>query len=248
MNIGIIGVGLIGKTLALKLSGRGHNVTVANSSGPENIAKDVLANGAKAANIQQAIDNKDVIIISIPLSRIPSITSMFSGVSEATTIIDTSNYYPARDGNIDSIERGQVESLWVKEQLGHPFAKAWNAIGAYSFAKNGKPSGTPQRIAIPLSADRDIDREVAIKLIDETGFDAFDAGSLSDSWRQQPGSPVYCTDLTQKEIESLIDTAEKERLPKRRDLAIQAITERLGGISKDLDPEYLLRINRALYI
>ncbi|MDX4973885.1 NAD(P)-binding domain-containing protein [Sphingobacterium siyangense] len=248
MNIGIIGVGLIGKTLALKLSEGGHNVDVANSSGPENIAKDILANGAQAVSIQQAIDNKDVIIISIPLSRIPAIAPLFSAVSEATTIIDTSNYYPARDGSIDSIESGQVESLWVKQQLGRPFAKAWNAIGAHSFAVNGKPSGAPQRIAIPISADRDIDRQVAIKLIDETGFDAFDAGALSDSWRQQPGSPVYCTDLTQKEIASLMDTAEKERLPKRRDLAILAITERLGGISKDLDPAYLLRINRALYI
>jgi len=248
MKIGIIGVGLIGKTLALKLSERGHNVTVANSSGPENIAKDVLANGATAATIQEAVDNKDVIIISIPFSRIPDIASVISGVPDTTTIIDTSNYYPARDGNIDSIEGGQVESLWVKEQLGRPFAKAWNAIGAYSFATQGKPSGAPERIAVPLSADRETDREIAIRLVDETGFDAFDAGSLSDSWRQQPGSPVYCTDLTQKEIESLIDTAEKEHLPKRRDLAILAITERYGGISTDMDPEYLIRLNRALFI
>ncbi|RKO72116.1 hypothetical protein D7322_08465 [Sphingobacterium puteale] len=92
------------------------------------------------------------------------------------------------------------------------------------------------------------DRSTYLFMNEFATFDAFDAGVLSNSWRQQPGSPVYCTDLTQKEIRSLIDTAKKERLPKRRDLAILAITERLGGISKDLDPEYLLRINRALYI
>lgn len=92
------------------------------------------------------------------------------------------------------------------------------------------------------------DRSTYLFMNEFATFDAFDAGVLSNSWRQQPGSPVYCTDLTQKEIRSLIDTAKKERLPKRRDLAILAITERLGGISKDLNPEYLLRINRALYI
>lgn len=92
------------------------------------------------------------------------------------------------------------------------------------------------------------DRSTYLFMNEFATFDAFDAGALSNSWRQQPGSPVYCTDLTQNEIRSLIDTAKKERLPKRRDLAILAITERLGGISKDLDPEYLLRINRALYI
>jgi len=85
-------------------------------------------------------------------------------------------------------------------------------------------------------------------LIDETGFDAFYTGSLANSWRQQPGAPVYCTDLTKKEIQSVIDSAEKARLPKRRDLAIAAITERMGGTSSISDPEYLIRVNRALYL
>ena len=248
MKIGIIGVGQIGKTLALKLAQAGHDVVVANSSGPENIDPAVLATGAVAVTSQQAVQGKEVIILSIPLNRIPEVAPLFTAVSKETVVIDTSNYYPARDSKIDSIEVGQVESLWVLQQLGRPFAKAWNAIGAYSFATKGEPTGKPDRIAIPVSADRDMDRELTIKLIDETGFDAFDTGSLANSWRQQPGAPVYCTDLTKKEMQSLIDSAEKERLPKRRDLAIAAITERMGGTSSISDPEYLIRVNRALYL
>ena len=84
--------------------------------------------------------------------------------------------------------------------------------------------------------------------MDETGFDAFDAGSLADSWRQQPGSPVYCTDLSLHEIEELIDTAEKERLPKRRDLAVAAVAERADGEMSSVDNKFLVGLNRVLYI
>jgi len=87
-------------------------------------------------------------------------------------VIDTSNYYPARDNKIEDIEAGKVESVWVSEQLGRPIAKAWNAIGSDSLANKGEPAGSPNRIAIPVAADREHDREVAMRLVEETGLDA----------------------------------------------------------------------------
>src|SRR5687768_8562322 len=117
MKIGIVGTGHIGKTLALKLSEAGHTIEVANSRGPETIAADVLAFGATAVTAQQAVVDKDIIILSIPLFRIPEIAPLFATVADETVVIDTSNYYPGRDNTIDSIEAGQVESLWVQEQL-----------------------------------------------------------------------------------------------------------------------------------
>jgi predicted dinucleotide-binding enzyme len=213
MKIGIIGVGHIGKALALKLAQSGHDVVVANSTGPENIDPAVLATGAVAVMAQQAVQDKDVIILSVPLNRIPEIAPLFETVSQEATVIDTSNYYPARDNRIESLEAGQVESLWVVQQLGRPMAKAWNAIGSHSLAVNRKPYGSPNRIAIPIAADRAIDRDVTRKLINDTGFDAFYTGPLADSWRQQPGGPAYCTDLTSAEIQVVINTAEKDRLP-----------------------------------
>jgi predicted dinucleotide-binding enzyme len=249
MKIGIIGVGQIGKTLAQKLAKQGHTVEVANSKGPESIDNDVLISGAVAKTAQEAVKDKDVIILSIPLERIPDVASLLTDVSEDTVVIDTSNYIPARDSHIEALEAGQVESLWVQKQLGRPIAKAWNAILASSFANNGKSSGTENRIAIPIAADREIDRKITIQLVEETGFDVFDTGSLADSWRQQPGSPAYCTDLTLEELKQVIDAAEKDRLPKRRDLAVKVISERLGGISSaDIDWDFILRVNRTLYI
>ena len=248
MKIGIIGVGHIGKTLAIKLSAAGHAVNVANSRGPETISAEVLATGAKAVTIQQAVSEKDVIIISIPLNRIPDIAPLLAGVSDETVVIDTSNYYPERDNKIEAIEAGKVESIWVQEQLGRPVAKAWNSIGSDSFANKGKPAGSPDRIALSIAADREIDRKVTMELVEETGFDAFDAGSLTDSWRQQPGAPAYGTDLTLKELPGALAAADRARLPKRRDLAVAAFQERLGDATTNPDADFGVRISRALFM
>lgn len=248
MKIGIIGTGHIGKTLALKLSEAGHSVEVANSRGPESIGTDVLASGAKAVTSQRAVIDKDTIILSIPLNRISQVAPLFANVADETVVIDTSNYYPGRDNTIGSLEAGQVESIWVREQLGRPVAKAWNAIGSDSFAKKGKPAGSVNRIAIPIAADREADRRTAIALVDDTGFDAFDAGSLNDSWRQQPGAPAYGTDLTLQEMPAALAAAKKERLPRLRDLAVAAFQERLGDPKTNPDAEFGVRISRALFM
>ena len=248
MKIGILGVGHIGKTLARKLAEAGRDVKVANSRGPETIEADVLAFGARAVTTAEAVEGVDVVILSIPLNRLPSIAPLVANLPAETVVMDTSNYYPMRDGTIDAIEAGQVESLWVAEQLGRPVVKAWNSIGSDSFAKKGKPAGSPDRIALPVAADRETDREVGIALVEDTGFDAFDAGALAESWRQQPGAPAYCTDLTIEELPAALAAADRARLPKRRDLAVAAMQERVGDSTTNPDAEYGVRLSRALYM
>ncbi|MDB6174358.1 MAG: oxidoreductase [Chthoniobacteraceae bacterium] len=248
LSIGILGVGSIGKTLARKLAQAGHHVKVANSRGPETIEADTLEFGARAVEAAEAVKDVDVVILSIPFRRILDVAPLVATLPAETVIIDTGNYYPFRDTTIEPIEAGQVESVWVAEQLGRPIAKAWNSIVADSFARNGTTKGTPNRIALPVAADRETDRQVAMALVEVTGFDGFDAGLLADSWRQQPGSPSYCTDLTTEELPSALASAEAARLPKRRDLAIAAIQERAGDSATNLDAEYLVRLTRALFM
>ncbi|MEG4007235.1 NAD(P)-binding domain-containing protein [Microcoleus sp. Pol11C1] len=248
LKIGILGVGHIGKTLARKLAQAGHNVKVANSRGPETIGADVLEFGARAVTTAEAVEGVDVVILSIPLNRLVDVAPLIANLPAEAVVMDTSNYYPFRDNRIEAIDAGQVESLWVAEQLGRPVVKAWNSIGSGSFANKGKPAGSPERIALPVAADRDRDREVGLALVEATGFDAFDAGSLADSWRQQPGAPCYCTDLTAEELPGALARAERERLPKRRDLAVAATTERVGDGTTNPDAEYGVRLCRALFM
>lgn len=248
MKIGIIGTGHIGKTLVQRLSEAGHEVKVANSRGPETIEAEVLAFGGRAVTAAEAVEGVDVVILSVPLNRIPEMVPLIAKVPAETVIIDTSNYYPVRDNRIESIDAGQVESLWVVEQLGRPVVKAWNAIGSDSLARLQKPAGSPGRIAIPVAADDDEARKVAMALVEETGFDAFDAGPLAESWRQQPGAPCYCTDLTSEQMGPALASAEAARLPKRRDLGFAAVMERIEGNATNPDSDYLVRLNRALFM
>jgi 8-hydroxy-5-deazaflavin:NADPH oxidoreductase len=248
MKIGILGVGYIGKTLTQKLSASGHDVKVANSRGPETIEVDALSSGGRAVSAGDAVVDVEVVILSIPLNRIPEVAPLFTDVPAETTVVDTSNYYPARDGRIEAIEGGQVESLWVAQQLGRPVVKAWNAIGSDSFARKGKPAGSPDRIAIPVAADSETERSLGMALVEDTGFDAFDAGPLAESWRQQPGTPCYCTDLTRAEMPAALAAADAARSPKRRDLSSAAVQERLGDGLTNPDSDYLVRLHRALFM
>lgn len=246
MKIGILGTGNIGKTLVTRLSQAGHDVKVANSRGPDSIDPELLASGARAATTEDALVDVEVVILSIPLNRLSSIATLVSGLPEDTVVIDTSNYYPFRDEKIEAIEQGQVESLWVREQLGRRVVKAWNAIGSASLAKKAKPAGAADRIAIPVAADHDRDREVTMSLVNDTGLDAVDAGPLADSWRQQPGAPVYCTDLSRAEVGPALNAAERDRLPKRRDLGVAVMQERLGDGTTNPDEDWGVRLVRVI--
>jgi 8-hydroxy-5-deazaflavin:NADPH oxidoreductase len=248
MKIGILGAGHIGRTLARKLAAAGHDVTVANSRGPETIDAEALSTGARAVRMDEALRGVDVAILSIPLNKIPGVAALVADLPESTVVMDTSNYYPMRDERIDAIEKGQVESLWVSEQLGRPVVKAWNSIGSDSFARMGGASGTPERIALPVASDSDTDRKVGMALVKETGFDAYDAGALAESWRQQPGAPCYCTDLTLEQLPAALAAAERDRLPKRRDLSTTAIAERVGDGTTNPSAEYGVRLVRALFM
>jgi 8-hydroxy-5-deazaflavin:NADPH oxidoreductase len=99
--------------------------------------------------------------------------------------MDTSNYHPFRDGKIAALEAGQVESLWVVEQVGRPIVKAWNSL-----VNKGKPAGRAGRIALPVAADRERNREIGMRLVEDTGCDAVDAGTLAESWRHSPAHPL----------------------------------------------------------
>jgi predicted dinucleotide-binding enzyme len=246
MKIGIIGAGSIGSTIARRLSRRGHDVVVANSRGPETIAASALSTGARAVTAAEAAQGVDVLIVSVPMNRNKDIADLVRSAPADALIIDTSNYYPMRDGTMQAFVEGQPESIWLSELFGRPVAKAWNAILSQTFNDKATEPGDPHRVAIPVAADDDTHRSLAMSLVEETGFDAVDAGVLADSWRLQPGAPVYCTERTRHEMPDWLAAAEKDRVPQRRDLAMTSIGEYLrdGGT---LSRPFLVAINRACY-
>ena len=247
MQIGILGVGNIGATLTARLTAAGHDVRVANSRGPETIPAEVTDAGGRPVHADDVATDVEALVVSIPLSAIPGIRPVVDRLAPDAVLLDTSNYYLMRDGAITALDDGQVESLWVSEQLGRPVVKAWNSIIAASFATLDRPAGAPDRIALPVSADADDHRALGRLLVEQTGFDAYDAGPLADSWRQQPGAPAYCTDRTLAELPAALAAADPARSPKRRDLAMAVLGELMGDPSADRGPDLIVRVNRLLY-
>jgi predicted dinucleotide-binding enzyme len=147
---------------------------------------------------------------------------LFAGVGDDVVVIDTGNYYPARDGSIPPVEQGQPESAWVADQIGRPVIKAFNNIFFKSLLEKGTPRGTADRIAIPVAGDAAAAKAKVLQMIDELGFDAVDAGSLDDSWRQQPGTPCYTGDFTAPELKRALASAERSRVPEYRKAADDA--------------------------
>lgn len=242
MKIGILGVGFIGETLVRKLSAAGHAVRVANSRGPQTLQELAEETGATPVTTAEALKDVEAIILSIPLNKMPPLKELLAGVPADVPIIDTSNYYPMRDGHIAEIDEGQVESLWVAEQIGRPVTRAWNAVLAGTLRKNGKAKGEVGRTAIPVAGSDTKAKQIAMELVEATGFDAVDAGSIEESWRIQAGNQGYCTELTVEQLKHALTLADKEMAPKRRDACMQVILT----FGEKFNNDDLLRLNRAV--
>jgi predicted dinucleotide-binding enzyme len=218
MKIGIIGAGQIGGTLTRRLTALGHEVSVANSRGPETLADLAAETGATAVSVTEAARGGELVVVTIPQKNVPSLPAgLFGGTADGVVVVDTGNYYPQqRDGRIDAIEAGTTESRWVEQQLGRPVVKAFNSIFAQHLLELGRPVGTAGRIALPVAGDDDAAKAVALRLVDELGFDGVDGGGLDESWRQQPGTPVYCTDLDADGVRRALSEACRDRAPEWR--------------------------------
>jgi predicted dinucleotide-binding enzyme len=168
--------------------------------------------------VSEAVRRGKVVIVTIPQKNVPSLPAgLFAGLPDDVVVVDTGNYYPQqRDGRIAPMEAGMPESRWVAQQLGRPVVKAFNNIYARHLMERGQPRGSAGRIALPVAGDDAKAKAVVLDLVDQLGFDGVDAGGLDDSWRQQPGTPVYAADFDADGVWRALAEAKRERGPQWR--------------------------------
>lgn len=241
MKIGIIGAGNIGSTLARKLAKAGHSVLIANSRGPETLKRLADETGAKAVSAREAMQGVNVVILSIPFAKLPRLREFIARLPDDVVVADTSNYFPVRDGQIPAIDGGQVESLWVSEQIGHPVIKAWNNVLAVVLAGKGLPAGAEGRIALSVAGDDPAAKNAVMSLVEDTGFDAIDGGSLAESWRQQPITRAYCSELTADELRAALAAADRARAPQLR----EEMVKEFMALGDKITTEDIVRLHRA---
>jgi len=208
----------MGATLARHLATLGHQVAIANSRGPASLTAFADEIGAMPASVVDAARNGDIVILAIPTKAVRDLPrDLFARVPGRVVVIDLGNYHPElRDGRIDAIDRGMLDSEWVAQQLERPVIKAFNNIFARSLLEKGAPRGTKSRIALPVAGDAPEARSAVCRLVDDLGFDPVDGGLLADSWRQQPGTPAYCRDLDAAALRRALAGADRSRVAEYR--------------------------------
>ncbi len=218
MRIGVIGAGAMGRLLARKLRQSGHAVCVAGSKGPEWLRALGRELDVSVGSPQQSVDESEVVVLAIPTKAVTALPArLFDGCARSTVVVDVGNYHPElRDGRIDAIERGMLDSEWTSAQIGRPVVKAFNSIVAESLSAKGVPRGTKLRIALPVAGDSAAAKACVLRLVDELGFDGVDAGELSDCWRQQTGAPAYCRDLEAPALREALAAADRSRIGQYR--------------------------------
>jgi hypothetical protein len=217
MRIGLIGSGHIGGTVTRRWTALGHEVRIANRRGPQSLQDLAAATGATAVTVPEAVKGADLVVVTIPEKAVPDLPAdLFAGAPDSLVVMDTGNYYWQREGRIAAIEDGLTESRWVAQQLGRSEVKVFNNINFMHLLDLGKPADTAGRIALPVAGDDPRATTVVMHLVDELGFDPVDAGTVDESWRQQPGTPVYTTDLDDGGVRRALAAASPERNPEFR--------------------------------
>ncbi|GAA2273742.1 NAD(P)-binding domain-containing protein [Glycomyces scopariae] len=191
-TLGIIGAGMIGGTLARLATAAGLDIVIANSRGPETLADLVAELGprARAATAEDAALAGDLVVVTVPLNAYAALPAK---ALARKTVLDTLNYYPERDGRIASLDTDEsTTSELVQRHLADSrVVKAFNNLAFFSLANLARPSGSPERSALPIAGDDADANAEAADLLDRLGFDAVDTGTLAESWRFEPGTPVY---------------------------------------------------------
>ncbi len=191
-TVGLIGSGRIGSTVARLAADGGHDVVLSNSRGPETLRDLVAELGprARAATCEEAAAAGELVLVSIPVKVYPKI----AGAPVAgKTVLDTGNYYPARDGQIPEIDAGTVfDSEYLRGQLpGAEVVKVFNNIFFKHLLNLSRPAGAADRSYLPIAGDSPAAKAAATSFLDSIGYGTVDGGALADGWRQLPGTPVY---------------------------------------------------------
>ena len=203
MKIGVIGAGRIGANAARLFARSGHEVVISNSRGPETLSGIVeeIGNNTRAATMEEAADFGDVVLEAIPFGRYEELpANRLAG----KVVIDASNYYPQRDGEIDFDGLTSTEAV-ARHLSGARVAKAFNTMYYERLANGGRP-GFPveERQVLFVAGDDEEAKGIVSRLIEEIGFAPIDTGSLKDSYRQEPGAPIYNNPMTPERAREML--------------------------------------------
>jgi len=191
-TVGLIGSGKIGGTVARLAVAAGHPVILSNSRGPDTLTElaGQLGPLARAGTGREAAEDGDLVVVTIPLRAFRNVDP---GPLAGKVVIDTCNYYSQRDGQIPELDSGALTSseLIQRHLAQSALVKAFNNIFYKHLESLSRPAGAPDRSYLPIAGDDTQAKAAVTAFLHSIGYGAVDAGPLAESWRQEPGTPVY---------------------------------------------------------
>jgi predicted dinucleotide-binding enzyme len=205
MNIGIIGSGNIGGTVARLFIDAGHSVALANSRGPASLAPLIVDLGARAhaMTVEEAARFGEVVLLATPWRSPEALPP--ADLLRGKIVIDAMNPYTADGGQFDLGDSTSSEET-ARRLPGARIVKAFNTIWSKHLQSQGNAAlPIDERRAIFLAGDDDEAKRIVAKLIEEIGFAPVDSGSLREGGRrQQPNSDIYNRDITGAEARKVL--------------------------------------------
>lgn len=191
-KIGFIGAGHIGSTLTRLAINAGYEVLLSNRRGPATLSELVTELGRAASAVAPPeAATADLVVVTVPLHAIGQLPM---AELASTTVIDTNNCYPDRDGPIQELDSGEsATSEMLQHRLpGSRIVKAFSNVVYLHLSQLPRPANDPQRSTLPMVGDDAQAKALLAEIADAVGFDAIDVGGLHEGWRFENGRPAYC--------------------------------------------------------
>jgi predicted dinucleotide-binding enzyme len=180
VRVAIIGDRQVSRALRGRLRAAGHEVVLADLPGSP---------AADVPGVEQAVRSSDLVFLDIPFGRYRELPPPpFDG----KVTVDTMNYDQGQDGLLPELEQARTTTeLLARHLSGARPVKALNTLPLLTLSELGPFRGDVVRPAVPIAGDDAGAKAVVTDLLADLGFDPVDAGTLADSWRLQPGLPVF---------------------------------------------------------
>lgn len=207
MKIGVIGSGHIGGNLGKHWAKAGHEVLF-SSRHPKELHNLVLETEgkAKAVSVAEAFEaNADVYLLAVPFKAIDELSELYAGEYGNRVIIDATNPYPERDGEMASEVRksNRNASEYTAMKFGTArIAKAFNTIPAEQLKTNAWRE--QNKIAVPYAAQDEESKNITRQLIEDIGFDAVLVGDLTQTQIMDPEQKIYGKGYSRSELEQVM--------------------------------------------
>jgi 8-hydroxy-5-deazaflavin:NADPH oxidoreductase len=188
-KIGMIGSGRVGSALGRVWAQAGHPVMFSSEhiEKDQKLAADVGPN-ASAGTPQQAAAFGDVLVFAVPYAALPDLGKSLGSALKGKVVIDTSNPFPNRDGDIANQALAKGPGIMSAELLpGARIVRAFNAVQAQHM---GEAHTDPGKTGMPIAGDDQRAIEIASRLIREIGYEPVLIGGLDKGKFLIPGTPL----------------------------------------------------------